>query len=331
VALEPLLLLQEVREVCELADPQEPQLVSQRAFDNASQNSARFNGLPAAKNIAKALKLPWSEALKLAHEPVSVHPHHLSKKHHDPRQDWLTDEYIGFALNLVAQRLGATTVTPKKYRVERDALLAADRKRWLHGRQLLLPSEDAIRSAAGTWDKALAIAGLAARPGVGRQDSAKYALPSTEVLDRCYAAHGVQPTYGELQVFARSNGIPWNARDHSSWNECIADWKAKRKANGLPVPAGLPPRDGRPDYTVDVGASLPGERKRKNSWLNAEDCIVCVLRYLEQLKPGQRSTLRDYEIWVSTRDDAPNPSSLEQHGGWEKVRQQAQERRQHNP
>jgi hypothetical protein len=320
------MLLQGVREVCALVNASEPLEVSQRAFDAARPQSSHFKDLPTARNIAGTLRLPWGEVLKLAQEPPGVQNHRLSRKQDGTSQDWLTLDYVAFALKLVASHLKVKTLTTSQYRIGREAVLKPDQARWLHGRQLLLPTFRQIRFVAGDWDKALALADLASRPGLGDQRLSKPAPGTVEMLERCYAVYGVQPSASGLKTFARANGIPYRKDVDKTWLESVAEWKAQRQAKGLPVPDGRPQRDKRPDYGKDVGASLPGERRR-GKWDNVEDCIPYVQRYLEQLRPGERSTQYGYRDWSATQDPRPpHVSAFIQHGGWEAVRRKAQKR-----
>jgi hypothetical protein len=317
MTVEPLLLLQAVREVSLVADAEHPVSVSQRAFDVAATDEAA--ALPAAKHIAEKLRMPWREVLALAHKPSGTHNHALGRKDGSPEQDWLTPEYVGFVLRLVAKGLNTSTLTPGQYRVERERVLATDRKAWLHGRQLRLPNDEQIRIAAGDWDKALGLAGLNARAGRGDQGRGKYAASTADVLERCYEIHGTELTNKELWVFVKANGIPYGRERGRTWAECLAEWKEQRKEKGLPVPDGPPSLDERPDYARDVGAARPGEGRRQK-WTKQEDCAAFVLLYLKQLVPGERSTKRRYDDWARAQHDAPNSSAFDQHGGWETIR-----------
>jgi hypothetical protein len=306
-------MLQGVREVSILADAEQPTEIPQRAFDAARLRSQRFSDLPRAKRAAEQLRLSWREALALAHEPSEVHAHRLSRKHSE-QQDWLTEDYVAFALSSVAHRLGRDSISPSQYRSEREKMLTADRKSYLHGRQLLLPTDDQIRIAVGDdWDRALALAGLSARAphsGVGAS--------TLDLLERCYAAHGAQPSAEELRRFARANRIPYQPDRSRSWNECVEAWKQDRRARGLEVPSGLPPRSERADYGRNVGAARAGERRRRD-WSHIEDCVEMVMIYLTELG-NVRSSKRDYQDWAAGREDAPAPSIFDQHGGWGRVR-----------
>jgi hypothetical protein len=312
-------MLQGVREVSIFADAEHPTEVPQRVFDAARRRATSVAELPRAKNIAARLRLSWRAVLTLAHEPQSTHAHRLSHLH-THQQDWLTEDYVAFVLRAVAIRLGAESVSPSQYRAERERMLAVDRACWRHGRQLRLPTDDQIRIAVGEWDQALALAGLTARaPHTGN------GVTPEELLDRCFEIHGAQATEDELILFARSNGIPYRTRRGRTWSECVEAWKAERRARGLPAPDGLPPRRERPDYSKDVGAARPGERRR-HDWGKIEDCAAAVRAYLDQLPSGARSSKRGYQDWASARSDAPSYSAFDQHDGWGRVRALAHER-----
>jgi hypothetical protein len=333
--VESLQLLQSVREVTLAANPSEPTAVSQRAFDAARTNAHGESGndasLPVARNIAKTLRLPWHEVVAVAHEPEDVQNHRLSQKQTVPYQDWLTHEYVGSVLKLAAHRLGTNTLTPDRYRAVAASLAAADDKRWLHGRQILVPSDDQIiaacgGSAAGGWDRALALAGLKPRPGLGDQGLSRKAPPITDVMERFYDAHGVQPSARTLKAFARANGIPYAREEHKKWSEWLVDWKQSRRARGLPEPRVVEHVGGRgvkaPDYTANVGAARPGER-RLNQWTE-EACVVSVQRYLAQLPSGKRSSKRGYDDWAKRQNPrAPASSNFDPRGGWESIRRRA--------
>jgi hypothetical protein len=267
--------------------------------------------------------MSWRDLLLIALSPTSTHAHRLGRAHTLPEQDWLTGDYIAYVLRLVAGRLDTSTLTPSQYRTERHRMLLLSRSRWLHGR-LRLPTDEQIRLAAGGWDAALTLARLE-RPGLGDQGAGKTALSTVELLERCYAAYSTEPSALELRRFGRANRIPWTPDRDCTWLESVAAWKQGRREQKLLVPAGPPPRSERPDYSKDVGAARPGER-RKQDWNRIEDCIPHVIAYLEQLAPGERSNKRGYNDWALSRPGRPAYSAFDQHGGWERVRETASER-----
>lgn len=335
--MEPLILLQGVHEVASLANPQAPEEVSQRAFDETRSQSATFPNLPRAKHIAEQIGKPWREVLDIALAPQSTHSKRLGSIQSSPEQDWLTEEYVAYILNNVARRLNVSTVSPSQYRTEREKMLKADRADWLHGGHRLLPTDEQIRTACGSWDMALAVARLQARPkpsgtatGTGGD---KQTIPTRiEVIERFHEHYGVQPTREDLAAFARGNGIPVSDEGKRNWTESIAAWRQQRQERGLPAPQGISRPRGRrprnapalPDYSRDVGAAKPDEQLYRGKWSEAETCAAWVARYLTSLGPRERSTLRGYADWARQQDGAPAASIFEQHGGWEAIRRQAQ-------
>lgn len=322
--LDALVLLRGVREVASHADAENPMQVSQSHFDAAREHSHLYGDLPRAKRIVERLRMPWRDVLLLAHSPSSTHAHRLGRAQSEPEQEWLTEDHIAFSLRLVALRLGVESVSPVQYRQQREELLAADRRVWRHGRKLRLPTDEQIRIAADGWDRALALAKLSARHGLGDQGQGKYAATTEDVLDRCFEAHGTELTSKEIWTFVAANGIPYSRERQRLWGECIAAWKQQRRAQGLDVPDGPPPRGQRPNYSQDVGAGKSGERRipRRHS---LEDCVASVVAYLEHLPSGARSTKLGYQAWAA-QANAPGYSAFDQHGGWGAVRELALER-----
>jgi hypothetical protein len=235
--------------------------------------------------------------------------------------DWLTEEYSNFALQLIARRLGTRTLPPCQYRAERQLMVRS------RPRQLLLPTAEQIEIITGSWDDAVARAGLAPRHGLGGQRARVGPVPIVEVLNRCYEHHRTEPTLGELVLFARANGIPFPRKGRRRpYSAYVKEWKDARSAGGLPVPDGPPPKFERPDYSRDVGAAVSGERRATTSWSDHDEVVEWVTRYLRELKPGERSSQRAYDTWAPGEDGAPWASVLQRHGGWVAVRNEAWKR-----
>ncbi len=157
--MEPLSLLQGVREVSRLADPQWPGEVTQRAFDAArGQEPLSMRASPTRRRIAEALGLPWRTITELAQEYEGKHAHLLGQKRRAAHQpDWLTEDHIGFVVGWVASRLGTRSVTAIQYEAERKQILAEARRRQRRRGQLLLPTADQIARIVG-WEQALYLA-----------------------------------------------------------------------------------------------------------------------------------------------------------------------------
>jgi hypothetical protein len=212
------------------------------------------------------------------------------------------------------------------YDSERDALLAADARDWLHGRRLRLPDAEAIRLAVGDWDVALTLAGLAT--DVRPLRTVKQTVVSRlDVMDRFYDHYGEQPTKRALEAFARGNRIPMSDEGKRPWSETVSAWRQRRRERGLPDPRVTQRKGGRgvkaPDYSVDVGAAQTGEQSHRGKWSDEAACVAWVARYLASLAPRERSTQDGYRRWASEHSEAPSPSRFAQHGGWEAVRREA--------
>jgi hypothetical protein len=327
-AFEPLELLRMVREVAECAGGAHPERISERAWDRARPLSERHADAPAAKRICEELGLPWRKVLELAFTAGPGRAIALGRALNDSEGNWLTEEYSDFVLALMARRLGVSTLTPGQYRTGRAAMLGPQRRRARPASQLWLPTEVQIEALYGTWDRALAHAGLQARQGRGGQLGRVQPVPILDVLDHLYQHHGTEPTAREAEVFASANGTPFPRRERGKpWSAYIAEWKQRRREQGLAVPDGPPPKAQRPDYSQDVGAALPGERRRKRSWEDFDEVVAWVMRYMEECRrEGWRSSLRGYNDWAREQEGAPWSAAFEQHGGWGVVRCAASDR-----
>ncbi|HZL55114.1 MAG TPA: hypothetical protein VFC22_05740, partial [Solirubrobacteraceae bacterium] len=289
--------------------------------------SVAHAGLPAARRITERLELSWGEVLAVAHEPDTRQNQLLAVEAREPAQDWLTAEHVATVLQLVARRVGAGSLTTVEYRGERARLLAEDRRRWLHGRWLLLPADEQIIACAGSWEAALRHAGLKGTRERGPERRQPGAPTLVDLLERFHDEHGFQPSARDLRAFARGNGVPYPSERAQRFGAAVAEWVASRRDNGLPEPRAVKRTGGRghraPDYSRDVGAALVGERRR-GKWTRA-DCATAVARYLEQLRRGERSTERGYADWTTTqpRGTAPAVATIQRFGGWEAVRREA--------
>jgi hypothetical protein len=329
--VEPLLILKGVRELAAPASPAAPTATTQRVFDAARVRSAGEANLPAARQIAAELRMPWRDVLALAHEAEARQAHALGLRGREwMPEGWLTATRIAFALRLVAGRLGAVTLTTGAYEAERLALLAEDRRDWLHGRRLRLPGAAAIRLAAGGWDAALTLAELAtdARPPRAIKQTI---LSRLDVMDRFHDHYGEQPTQRALLAFARGNGIPMSDENKRPWSETVESWRQRRRERGLPEPRLAERKGGRgakaPDYSTNVGAARPGEQPHRGKWRDEAACVAWVARYLASLPARTRSTQDGYRRWANQHPGAPSPSRLAQHGGWEAMRRAAAQSR----
>jgi hypothetical protein len=304
-----------------------PRRISTRSWDTARAESDRFVDAPAARRICEHLRLPWGKVLDLAF--LNGHAQRVALGHalSGEEADWLTDAHSRFVLKLIARRLGASTLSPGQYRAERHRMVGAGCSRRRGNCQLPVPSAEQIEAVAGTWDAALAGADLVRRHGVGGHRAHVGPTPIVDVLDRCYEHHGVEPTLGELVLFARANGIPFPRKERGRpYSSYVEEWKDARTARGLTVPDGPHPKSERPDYSRDVGAVLPGERRAKSTWAERDELVGWVMRYLGELKPRKRSSQRGYDAWARRQGGAPWASVVHRHGSWAALREEAWKR-----
>jgi hypothetical protein len=327
-ALDQYAMLDLIAEGARIARPDGPEHVSTREFDRVTGQSERFADLPRARSLSRIFLQGWPDLVELSLQDEQSRARTLAIRTSVQEAGWFSHEQAEFALKLVCRRLGGLAAfTPGDYRRERAALTAeAGRRSQIV--EMVLPNQDQIEALFGSWDGALVAVGLQARSEADREDGAVESVggdaspapnrpaPSIiDVLDRCYAAHGTEPTIGELVLFARANGIPFPRKERGKpWSEYVAEWKEARRADGLGVPEGPPAKRDRPDYGQDVGAAREGER-RLREW--DEDALVeWAMRFLSELRRNQRPTQRTYDDWVSRTDGAPGHSVMERHGGF---------------
>jgi len=338
-----LALLRSVREVAALARPSEPLSLPQRAFDDARPIGHERPALPRAKRIAERLGLPWADVLAIAHAPASEQNKLLGLKTRGAPAAWLTRDCVRSAVRVAARRLAVDTLTLGEYRAERDAMIAADRARWMHGGTLRMPTDEQVIALAGSWDAALRLADLqtpSARDNTRRRSDT--APPLVDLLTRFHDAHAYQPSARELRAFARASGVPYPSERTCGFAAAVTQWRQQRRDHGLPDPRVVrhkggrgrkAPTPGAETGTARTSAARAGERRR-HRWTSA-DCVAAVSRYHAQLGARERSTQRGYADWAATqpRDTAPALATVQEHGGWEAIRREAQDRREpaHTP
>lgn len=70
------------------------------------------------------------------------------------------------------------------------------------------------------------------------------------------------------------------------------------------------------DLSKNVGAALPGERRRRSA-PDFDDAVDWVVRYLRDLESRERPSARRYNRWAKRHDGAPWASEFgRHHDGW---------------
>jgi hypothetical protein len=356
--VEDLQLLQLVRVVAALADPDDPQSVSQRVWDAARVQLADEAGPTSARSIARSLRRPWPEVVELAHLSKPKQNKRLGQKGAARAQEWLTIEHVAYVLKLVARRSNKGTITTARYEVERKKMIEANWRYYMHGRRLRMPTAAQIRtftqreiygaigpgvSKAGTWERALEFAGLGSATGIGssavdhrpssrgRRDlpaPRELPLPLLDLLDRYYAAHGVEPTPTRLWGFAKENELPYSmTSSKKAWSAVIAVWRRRRSAARLPAPAPPEPTTPGENALAHFRASKKPQKTKTTAWSDPEKCLHAIIAYVEALSAGERATSIGYSAWASQHcGQAPSLYALKKHGGWSKMIEAAHQR-----
>lgn len=163
---DPLSLFAVLRAVCAVAAAATGKAIvalTQDEYDDA-RGPAGFAESKRAHRIVSQLGIPWSKLLTMVADEGGAFTQTLNAATWRVRTK-LTDEQIASALQVIALRLGATTLRPRQYDDERSQMAREDAAHWLHGRLLddEFPTSSQIDSQVG-WAKALRLAGLAPRP-----------------------------------------------------------------------------------------------------------------------------------------------------------------------
>jgi len=331
-----LLLLQYVQEVSKLADPANPRQARQTAFDAAAKQDQRFADLPLARDIARQLQRSWRDVLAFAHAPSRGQPASLSGRLGTDKQPLITGESIAYALKLVAHRLQVRELSERQYEEGREALRAEHQRRHPRSERWWLPTGTQIRvhtqaeihgttafgtSFADTWHRALELAELTPHRKRTRQQPLTTSV-SLELLDQFYETHGVEPTPERLATFARKQGVTLGVvRNKGTWGKILDAWRASRRKRSLPVLTEPPPPPTLAEQRFAAQTIGTRSRSSKSKWGDPEKCLQIILMYLRQIPAGKYATGRDYERWAKEqRFPVPCITSLDRHGGWDKLR-----------
>ena len=161
-----------VRVVAEFVAPDEPTLVTQAAWD-ASREPSGHPHAPSARAICARLSdrdgkpFPWRELLELVFDASRDIEATHAQRRGQAEAEHFTEQHLYYALRRVASELGTQSPGPDAYARKRQQLIADDRRRGVDLLDDLLPTVGQIERIAGSWDAALAFAGLDSRDGNG--------------------------------------------------------------------------------------------------------------------------------------------------------------------
>jgi hypothetical protein len=305
--------------VARVADPTEPAQVTQKQWD-AARTSADSPDAPSARQVAVRLQMPWADVLALAFGPTDIDKslgHHFGAE----EDSYLDGDDVRTALRTVALRLNKRSLTTTDYSDERERMLASARRR--HGSELYLPNVNQVEHLAGSWDAALALAGLGPRPPQARRAG----LMVVEVLELALCAHGCLLTKPELSRFAAANQISVANRSwRAPWASHLAELRQRRAEWGLWTPPCPPTLGVRPDYTATVALPPDVPQRLKRRW-SREECIVALIALLDELPAKTRLTMRVYQQQASGRDDLPALHTIQRHAAFSEMVAEARKKR----
>jgi hypothetical protein len=300
-------LIDVVAAIARIAEPAEPERVTQRRYD-AARAKAGYPDAPSARQTATRLKMPWPELVALALSGRDLDKS-LGYRFGEHEEHHFGEEDLRSALRVVALRLGKKSLSYDDYAAERARMLADARRRWLHRSTLSLPSGNQIKRVAGSWDAALAIAGLVPPP----KRTLPRGIPIVEALELALEAHGALLTRVELDRFAAANGLSLARPEKGKpWADYLAELRTRRAEWGKWTPTAPPVEGVRPDYgqAVSLPAGLPQRKKRR--W-SREECVAAIARLLGELPSNERLTLRVYLQKANVRPELPALGSLQRH------------------
>lgn len=255
----------------------------------------------------------------------------LGHAHAERAKDWLTEEHVDSVLRLVARRLGVDTLNPAQYRAETEAMVRADRARWLHGGQLRLPNPDQVEACAGSWDRTLAHAGPRARPaperGPRRAAASPRPRPSSTSSNAATRPMAHRPRSGTRKSSRARTASP--TRD----GRRVAPGPLRRGMENRPprtrprCPRGAPAKGPAPRL-LGGRRRRPSRRASRRQREDFDECVDWVARYLGQLGRTERASQLGYNAWAAGQDGAPWSSVFRRRHNalWSTVRDAAWER-----
>jgi hypothetical protein len=319
-----------VRAVALRCCPEAPQTVSQRDFDRARAEVPEHAQAPTARQICTRLGVSWQPLLAALFEPGRDIGKFVSHKQRATADQPLSEEHATAALRMIATRLGVPTLRPAQYDTARQELLAANRRRHRHGIALLLPTANQVERAAGTWDQALALAGLQTRGPAAGTGAHRSTVSYHEAIRRFLESQGAMPTFNELERFARAQEFPLPRTPAGGHKSALLHVQAEFHSAGRWAPDTFPPKHQRPAYDfTGVDVRQPGEQRRV--WSRTKDeCIAGVIAYLDELPAGEKVSQKRYGAWAVGKPH-PAPSAFHRHGGWTRLLREARSLRRNGP
>ncbi len=328
---DPLVLLQVVPVVLRAANPEQPELVTQRAY-NAARGGAGYPDSPRADKLAAKFGVPWSRltaAVVSEENPVVA----LAKADYTRSQEWRSETEIVSALRTAAALLGTNHINKQSYERARSAINGGTRQRRLHGRSIVPLPSAMVLNRRMPFAEAVAKAGLRVTPlPTGNS------IPRSEIVVLFVEHCGFAPQKVHLIRFARLHDIRLADPIEERHSSAVLRAKARFQQLGRWFPAvrrGSTPAD----WTVRLAGTSAELRSasqrhpaKKQGGFTTEELREAIHRAFDLLEPGRRLTYAEYVQVREHHSELPHMGSLraaaKRHGtSWpELVRDVAAER-----
>ncbi len=237
-----------VADVCREANPDDPQSASQPRFD-ASRANAGHPQAPTAKRICVRLRLSWVELKQFALDPARNVDITVGRRTGRDEEKWITPEFCIATTRTVASKISEDEpLTPVRYTIEIELMLAADHRRHVHGRRLTMPSVRQIEWRLGRWPQALRRAGL--KPP--DQAVMTAGIAGIDAIELCLETTGCLVSSGTLVKWISINERPLTNWRGTSYPEEVAKLRVRRAAEGKWTPTSYTSPGTRPDRAASA-------------------------------------------------------------------------------
>jgi hypothetical protein len=293
-----------VADVCRHVSPADPRSVSQSGFDGA-RGDAGHPRAPSARQIATRLRLPWQGVKDLALDPKRSVDRAVGRRTGKQSETWITDDVCIAALRTVAAGIGKDVpLTIARYEVEAERMLADDRRRYVHGRRLVMPNVDQIEWRLGPWPQALVRAGLTPPVQTGEVGSTWI-----DGIELCLEATGCLVSSATLLKWFEINDLSlaiWTPG--MTYRGEVEKLRVRRAAQGKWAPPRYTTPREQPDL-LSVVPGLTGPAKRRRPRFD-EGRALEVMKEFVRDRRGSSQTRKSYIRWKPKMGDKPAASSM---------------------
>jgi hypothetical protein len=307
-----------VKTVALLVNPIAPAALTEQQFD-ACRAGAGHPDAPSARQITSRLQLGWRPLIEL----VLTGDRSLARSHdartREPQRAFQDERYARYALRRACLELRRETISELEYTTVRDDLVARDPSPDRLLVELLPTASRILTIHKGNWSNALEAAGL---PRFKQQQTRGLEVPKAISL---FIDHtGLLPHREHLRNFAKHHGLSVKTQT-GSWTENLEEMRRFRDERGLKTPFEFASSDLAFTGTA-AGKKVAGPaRRNRYRWTNKNACLQGIATFIGTLPPDSRPTAKAYQAWQIGRRNYPPLRSLQRHGRWQVLVEQARE------